>query len=75
VISTDVGDVTERLEGVDPSWICPPEAGALAAALSSCLEGGTRSDGRGKADELDERRIAERILALYRRIGGDEVAL
>jgi glycosyltransferase involved in cell wall biosynthesis len=74
VISTDVGDVKERLEGVDPSWICPPEAEALGAALSACLAGGTRSDGRDKADELDERRTAERILALYRKVGGDGIA-
>jgi teichuronic acid biosynthesis glycosyltransferase TuaC len=75
VISTDVGDVRERLEGVEPSWVCPPEPEALADALSACAAAGTRSDGREKkADELDERRIAERILALYRKVAGDGVA-
>jgi glycosyltransferase involved in cell wall biosynthesis len=74
VISTDVGDVAERVEGVEPSWICPQDAGALADALSACAAAGKRSNGREKADELDERRIAERILGLYRQLAGDGVA-
>lgn len=74
VISTDVGDVAQRLEGVEQSWVCPQDAEVIAAALSACAAAGTRSNGREKADELDERRIAERILALYRKAAGDGVA-
>jgi glycosyltransferase involved in cell wall biosynthesis len=74
VISTDVGDVVERLEGVEPSWVCPADPQALADALSACAVSRKRSNGREKADELDERRIAERILALYRKVAGEDVA-
>jgi glycosyltransferase involved in cell wall biosynthesis len=74
VISTDVGDVRERLEGVEPSWLCSPEAEVLADALVACGAAGTRSNGREKADELDERRIAKQILALYRKVAGDGAA-
>jgi glycosyltransferase involved in cell wall biosynthesis len=73
VISTDVGDVREQLEGVEPSWICLPEEQALATAIAACVAVGNRSNGREKAADLDERHIADRILAVYRHVCGDDV--
>ena len=63
--------VKERLEGAEPSWVCPPDAEAFAKALLACPAPGIRSNGREKADDLDEGRIAERSLGLYREVAGD----
>jgi teichuronic acid biosynthesis glycosyltransferase TuaC len=68
VIATDVGDVAERLEGVEPSWLCPPEPERLAAALAECATARRRSNGREHVADLDETRIAERVLEVYRRV-------
>lgn len=70
VIATAVGDVPERLEHVEPSWLCEPDAEDLARALRECNALGRRSNGRESAIELDEPRVAARILAIYRRVGG-----
>jgi glycosyltransferase involved in cell wall biosynthesis len=70
VIATDVGDVKERLAGVEPSWLCPPEPERLAAALVECAAAGGRSSGREHVADLDETHIADRILALYHDLAG-----
>jgi glycosyltransferase involved in cell wall biosynthesis len=70
VVATPVGDVPERLAGIDPSWICDPDETAFTAALRACVAERRRSNGRAvAADGLDERRIAERILAIYDEVG------
>jgi glycosyltransferase involved in cell wall biosynthesis len=65
VIATAVGDIPERLEGVEPSWLCVPTQEVLAEALRACIAAGTRSNGRAVAADLDERKIAERLLGIY----------
>jgi glycosyltransferase involved in cell wall biosynthesis len=65
VVATPVGDVPERLAGVDPSWLCPAEPEALAQAVRECIAGSRRSNGRDLAAGLDEARVADRIVALY----------
>jgi glycosyltransferase involved in cell wall biosynthesis len=70
VIATAVGDIPERLENVEPSWLCEPSETAFASALRECLSQGRRSNGREiAAGELDERRVAERLLVLYAEVG------
>ncbi|MDX6474671.1 MAG: teichuronic acid biosynthesis glycosyltransferase TuaC [Gaiellaceae bacterium] len=68
VVATAVGDIPERLEGVTPSWICPPDVQLFAAALRECIAIGRRSDGRDVTADLDENRVAERILDLYQHV-------
>ncbi len=68
IVATPVGDIPERLEGVDPSWLCPPEAEAFARALRECAAAGRRSNGREVAADLAEERVAEQILELYREV-------
>jgi glycosyltransferase involved in cell wall biosynthesis len=70
VVATPAGDIPERLEGVEPSWLCPPEEESLARALRECAAERRRSNGRDAGAELDERRIAERILGVYREVAG-----
>jgi teichuronic acid biosynthesis glycosyltransferase TuaC len=65
VISTEVGDVSELLSAVTPSWICPDDPEALGEATAECLLAGLRSDGRERSEWLGDARIAERILGIY----------
>lgn len=69
IVATAVGDIPERLAGVEPSWICPPDEEAFADALRACAATRTRSNGREVAAELDEDRVAERLLAVYAEVG------
>jgi hypothetical protein len=65
-----VGDVAERLAGVTPSRVVARSASALAEALLEVLEQGHRCNGAVAVRDLDETRIAERILAVYHKAIG-----
>jgi glycosyltransferase involved in cell wall biosynthesis len=65
VVSVDVGDVRERLEGVTPSDVCRTER-ELRLALSSILTGGDRSNGRERAERISAEWMAARIHDVYR---------
>jgi glycosyltransferase involved in cell wall biosynthesis len=69
VIATPVGDIPERLEGVEPSWLCEPTVDSFARALRMCAAQRMRSNGRVVAADLDERVIAHRVLDVYRLLG------
>jgi teichuronic acid biosynthesis glycosyltransferase TuaC len=68
VVTTPVGDVRELLHAVEASWIVEPDAGALARALVECIRRGGRADSRAATDQLDQRAVAQRILAIYERL-------
>jgi glycosyltransferase involved in cell wall biosynthesis len=70
VISTPVGDVTDLLRDVSPSWVCEPSVDAIADALVECLSNPTRSNGRSKSQHLTTRSIADRVLRVYEDIIG-----
>jgi teichuronic acid biosynthesis glycosyltransferase TuaC len=65
VVATPTGDVEELLAGVEPSYVCPPEAGALGAALEASLRRDSRSNGRTVARRLAAEEIALKLLQLY----------
>jgi glycosyltransferase involved in cell wall biosynthesis len=65
VVSTRVGDVEEVLAGVEPSWICASDAGALGTALTECLGSPRRSNGRAATAWLSSETIAQRHIDLY----------
>jgi glycosyltransferase involved in cell wall biosynthesis len=69
VVSTDVGDVAEVLEPVWPSAVCSDAPADLAAALSSVLASGARSNGAAVREDLSHAAIAQRLLGLYARMG------
>ncbi|WP_339106377.1 glycosyltransferase [Haloterrigena salinisoli] len=69
VVSVDVGDVRERLEGVTPSEVCRNDR-ELRLALSAILNRGERSNGRDHADEISTDRMADRIHDVYRDVAG-----
>jgi teichuronic acid biosynthesis glycosyltransferase TuaC len=72
VVATDVGDVAERLAGVEPSTVARSDE-ALIDGLASILERGERSNGREAAREVSIERTADRMLAVYERAAGTQV--
>jgi glycosyltransferase involved in cell wall biosynthesis len=66
VVSVDVGDVRERLEGVSGCAVVERDPVALGAAMAPLLRAPRRSDGRAHAAELDVRAIAARLADFYR---------
>jgi glycosyltransferase involved in cell wall biosynthesis len=67
VVTTDVGDVRERLQGVNPSSVCRTDA-ELVNALVSVLEAGGRSNGRKAVQEnLSLERMGRQLVDVYER--------
>jgi glycosyltransferase involved in cell wall biosynthesis len=67
IVSVDVGDVAENVNGVANSFVTPHEPSAFAEALKRVLETDARSDGRDKSRRFASRGIADRLLAIYRK--------
>lgn len=77
VVSVDVGDAREMLDGVTPGavvdWPAGPDAeaalnGELARAVLAVLEARGRSNGRERRAFLRQEAVAERTLAIYRKV-------
>ncbi|OAQ54415.1 glycosyl transferase [Natrinema mahii] len=69
VVATDVGDVPERLAGVDPAVVATTDE-ELVEGLLAVLERDERSNGRAAAREVSIDRTADRLLAVYERVAG-----
>jgi len=68
VVSTPVGDVEERLAGVQPSAVVPRDAEAIAEALVQILLERKRSNGREHVIHLGLDQVAQRVLGVYRTV-------
>ncbi|MBI4421938.1 MAG: glycosyltransferase family 4 protein [Gemmatimonadetes bacterium] len=69
VVSVPVGDVAERLRGVEGCELCVDERpGAIAAALERVLLRGGRINGRAAVAELDEGRLTARVVEVYQSV-------
>jgi glycosyltransferase involved in cell wall biosynthesis len=69
VIATPSGDIPDLLQGVVPSYLCPPESDKLSDALVQLLSAPTRSNGRVRIDSaLSASAVASRLLELYARL-------
>jgi teichuronic acid biosynthesis glycosyltransferase TuaC len=67
VVSVPVGDVAERLNGIEGCELCAdarPET--IAAALKRVLARGERVASRAAVSHLDERLITQRVIEIYR---------
>ncbi len=64
VVSTAVGDVAERLDGVNPSFVCETDE-ALQAGLLAVLGRGERSNGRQAVEPLGIDRMGKRLRTVY----------
>jgi glycosyltransferase involved in cell wall biosynthesis len=65
VVSVDVGDVRERIEGIAGCYIALPEPGDLAAKLCMVYGGLQRVPGRINVQELSLERVALRLKEFY----------
>jgi teichuronic acid biosynthesis glycosyltransferase TuaC len=65
IVSVDVGDIVERLEGVANTRIAGRDAEALGAAVAEMIGTPRRSDGRLKIAEFSAQEIAGRLREIY----------
>ncbi len=66
IVSVVVGDVVERLQGIEGCAITAddrPEA--IASALEQILRRGRRISGRDSVEQLDQRTLTDRLVAIY----------
>ena len=72
VVSTDVGDVSELLTGVENSLICQDNPSDVSRCICEIIANGKRSNGRDKIFQLgiDSKTIAARIKDEYLKILG-----
>ena len=69
IVSVDVGDLAERIEGVEGCHVVPTrEPKDIANALSKAIEFEGRTNGREKIIEmgLTNKQVAERLMAIYK---------
>jgi len=65
VISVDVGDIRERITGVEGCYVVSPDVAEIAGAIAEVCRTGGRVDGVTAVRELSLERVAERILEVY----------
>lgn len=71
IVSVDVGDVKERVEGADGCYVAKTrESNELADLLREAMLFDGKTKGREKivADGLDNRQVAQRLLTIYNRV-------
>lgn len=69
VVSVPVGDVEERLRGIEGCELCADERPeTIAAALRKVLTRGGRISGREAVAHLDENLITARVIDIYRSV-------
>jgi teichuronic acid biosynthesis glycosyltransferase TuaC len=71
VVSVAVGDVRQRLQGVEGCEVCVDERPeTIAAALERTLRRGGRIRGREAVQCLDERLLTKKVIDIYRSVMG-----
>jgi len=69
IVSVKVGDVAERLEGVEGCELCQDDQPTtLAAALERVLTRGRRIDGQSAVRHLDEALLTQKVISVYRSV-------
>ena len=67
VVSVPVGDVGERLKGIEGCELCVDERPeTIAAALGNVLQRNQRIAGRESVQELDENNTTTKVLSIYK---------
>jgi glycosyltransferase involved in cell wall biosynthesis len=74
IVSAEVGDVAERIKGVERCYLCERAPHDVADKLRRALNNGRCSDGRSKIAELSMRNIATRVMAVYSKVQQDHPA-
>jgi glycosyltransferase involved in cell wall biosynthesis len=65
VISTEVGDVRERLREVVPSAIVPPDPYVFGTKIAEVLQQRKRSNGQDLVGNISQDAIAEKLIEIY----------
>ncbi len=70
IVSVDVGDVAERIEGINRCYIAERAPKDIAAKLAMVIQQGGRTNGRERllAMGLDNRQIVNKLLYIYNSI-------
>ena len=68
IVSVDVGDVKERLDGVIPSRIVARDPDAIGVAAAEIVTSGQRSNGRAQVLKISADVVRDKILGVYRRV-------
>ena len=68
IVSVDVGDVRERIHGIDGCYLAAPDPGDLAAKLGLVHAGPHRIAGRIKIQNLSLERVALRLKEFYEEV-------
>jgi glycosyltransferase involved in cell wall biosynthesis len=68
IVSVDVGDVRERIQGIDGCYVALAEPGDIAGKLSMVYTGSRRIAGRVNIQTLSIERIAQRLKEVYEEI-------
>lgn len=68
IVSTDVGDVKEIINGTDGCYITTYDAEDVAEKINSALGFEGRTNGRIKIQQYDNKLIAEKIIEVYKMV-------
>jgi glycosyltransferase involved in cell wall biosynthesis len=67
VVATPSGDISDLLEGVSSSYLCPADSEKIADALADFFSSPRRSNGRDRIEAtLSSTAIASRLTSMYR---------
>jgi glycosyltransferase involved in cell wall biosynthesis len=65
VVSVDVGDVRERITGIEGCFITDAVVGDIAAKLDRALGRRERIEARGRVEEFSLEQVAAKLLEIY----------
>ena len=68
IVSTDVGDVRNIIEGTRHCAVCQADPNALSTGLLNALQAQTPSDGRSRIAHLSAESVAARVVKVYHRV-------
>src|SRR5712664_1222709 len=68
VVSVDVGDVAERIEGVEGCYLAPPQSADLAAKLCLVRQSRKRLNCQTRLEELSIVSVARKLKRCYEEI-------
>jgi glycosyltransferase involved in cell wall biosynthesis len=68
VVSVDVGDVAERIAGIEGCSLVKTEPKALASALKMVFQGPRRVQGRARVEELSLEKVAQKLGQFYQEV-------
>lgn len=68
IVSVDVGDVAERIQGITGCYLCERKPEDVASKIRCVLEGSRLTDGREKISDLSLQNVAQKIIYVYQNL-------